>query len=384
MLSCNTKIGSFCATNKDWQEILSAEPYCLKIKEDKDYIIFNYDQIRSDFNNPMVREARGIIFKKDNWTYPVCWAFNKFGNYIESYIPDINWDTAFVTEKIDGSLIKVWYDDTWHISTNGTIDAYEAELNDIKMPNFGSYFKVAVEKYYDEIESFFCILNPDLTYMFELVGPYNRVVIPYDELDVYFLGARNKITGEEFTFADIQFQDSIKFKRPRVFPLTSLEDCIKVSKNLSWNQEGFVVSDSTFNRVKIKSPAYVLAHFMRNNNRITRKHLIRVVLENEVEEFLCYASDYKDCLLETQKLMRAYLNIGNKLISVCRLMIDKISRADYARLVKALPRIYQGLLFYNYDHNATAEDYTSGWSENKWEEYLEAFEMLKQEITESD
>ena len=162
------------------------------------------------------------------------------------------------------------------------------------------------------------------------------------------------------------------------------EDCIKVSKNLSWNQEGFVVSDSTFNRVKIKSPAYVLAHFMRNNNRITRKHLIRVVLENEVEEFLCYASDYKDCLLETQKLMRAYLNIGNKLISVCRLMIDKISRADYARLVKALPRIYQGLLFYNYDHNVTAEDYTSGWSENKWEEYLEAFEMLKQEIIESD
>ena len=384
MLSYNTKIGSFCATNKDWQEILSAEPYCLKIKEDKDYIIFNYDQIRSDFNNPMVREARGIIFKKDNWTYPVCWAFNKFGNYVESYIPDINWDTAFVTEKIDGSLIKVWYDDTWHISTNGTIDAYMAELNDIKMPNFGSYFKVAVEKYYDEIESFFCILNPDLTYMFELVGPYNRVVIPYDELDVYFLGARNKITGEEFTFADVQFQDSIKFKRPKVFPLISLEDCIKVSKNLSWNQEGFVVSDSTFNRVKIKSPAYVLAHFMRTTNVITRKHLIRVVLENEVEEFLCYASDYKDSLLETQKLMRAYLNIGNKLISACRLMIDKISRADYARLVKALPKIYQGLLFYNYDHNATAEDYTSGWSENKWEECLEAFEMLKQEIIESD
>ena len=80
----------------------------------------------------------------------------------------------------------------------------------------------------------------------------------------------------------------------------------------------------------------------------------------------------------------SYLNIGNKLISVCRLMIDKISRADYALLVKALPKIYQGLLFYNYDHNVTAEDYTSGWSENKWEEYLEAFETLKQEIIESD
>ena len=33
-------------------------------------------------------------------------------------------------KKIDGSLIKLWYDNNdWHISTNGTINAYEAEVN---------------------------------------------------------------------------------------------------------------------------------------------------------------------------------------------------------------------------------------------------------------
>lgn len=393
MLSYNTKIGSFCATNKDWQEILSAEPYCLKIKEDTDYIIFNYDQIRSDFNNPIVQEARGIIFKKDNWTYPVCWAFNKFGNYGESYAPEINWDTAFVTEKIDGSLIKVWYDDTWHISTNGTIDAFKAELGGVKFESFGDYFLDTLAIYTppyifrDCFTEFTYQLNEEYTYMFELVGPYNRVVIPYEEARLYFLGARNKYTGEERFCTEAEKKDlgvAVTFHKPVRYSLSSLEDCIKVTENFGWDQEGFVVADANFNRIKVKSPAYVLAHFMRNNNVITRKHLIRVVLENEVEEFLCYASDYKDCLLETQKLMRAYLNIGNKLISVCRLIIDKISRADYALLVKALPKIYQGLLFYNYDHNATAEDYTSGWSENKWEEYLEAFETLKQEIIESD
>ena len=57
--------------------------------------------------------------------------------------------------------------------------------------------------------------------------------------------------------------------------------------------KGFVACDAQFNRVKIKSPAYVMAHFARNNNVITRKHLINIVVNNEIEEFLCYASDYK-------------------------------------------------------------------------------------------
>ena len=81
----NTELGRFCAEHNDWEELLTQEPYCMKIKEDGPYVIFNYDQIRSDFNNPLVREARGIIFRKGKWDYPVCWAFNKFGNYGESY-----------------------------------------------------------------------------------------------------------------------------------------------------------------------------------------------------------------------------------------------------------------------------------------------------------
>ena len=124
----NTAIGSFCARREDWEQVLTQEPYYIKIKEDGPYVMFSYDQIRSDFSYNIVREARGIIFRKGKWETPVCWAFNKFGNYGESYAPEIDWNTAFVTEKIDGSLMKVWWDGDWKISTNGTIDAFKAEL----------------------------------------------------------------------------------------------------------------------------------------------------------------------------------------------------------------------------------------------------------------
>ena len=60
----NTELGLFCYMHDNWRELLTQEPYNLKISEDGPYVMFKYDQIRSDFNNPIVREARGIIFRK--------------------------------------------------------------------------------------------------------------------------------------------------------------------------------------------------------------------------------------------------------------------------------------------------------------------------------
>jgi hypothetical protein len=378
---CNTEIGYFCKTREDWLETLSAPPFCLNIKRDGKYVMFSYNQIESDFNHKIVREARGIIFENGKWENPVCWAFDKFGNYGESYVPEIDWDTALVTEKIDGSLIKVWWDGDWKISTNGTIDAFKAELGDIHMPNFGEYFMKVINKYYGFFENFVESLNVDLTYMFELVGPYNRVVIPYEKSDVYFLGARNKYTGEEYYFCNDLLVGALGlgcFKRPKRYPLYSLNACIKAAEEFSWDQEGFVVVDATGNRVKVKSPAYVLAHFMRNNNVITRKHLINIVLINEVEEFLCYASDYKDELLSCERHIKALLTLGNTFAAICR-KARSMPRNAYAEMVRTFPKMFQALLYLNYDRDYTMEDFTSKWHLNKWEEYLEELERLENE-----
>lgn len=383
----NTELGLFCYTNDNWIELLTQEPYNLKISEDGPYVMFKYNQLTSDFNIPMVREARGIIFRKDDFSHPVCWPFNKFGNYGESYAPEIDWSTAFVSEKVDGSLIKVWWDGNWKISTNGTIDAFKAELNDIKMPNFGEYFKLALERYYPArvyrtaFDDFTIDLDEDKTYMFELVGPYNRVVIPYDKPAIYFLGARNKYTGEEFNCSSLSAGalGMGYFKLPKQYPFNSLEHCIKIAEELPWDAEGMVVCDAQFNRVKIKSPAYVMAHYARNNNVINRKHLLQIILSGETEEFLCYAADYKEELEKLQNLMKAFCNVGDQIAKSCQRLYD-IPKKDYANWVKTLPNIYQDLAFRNYNNVMSTKDYTAGWNENKWETYLESFEQLKEEL----
>ena len=84
----NSYICNFINENPyDWQEKLSKYPYFLKIKEDDGLYIFNYDMLafevleeateekeaviaRTNFNLPIVQEARGIIINPEmSWKY---------------------------------------------------------------------------------------------------------------------------------------------------------------------------------------------------------------------------------------------------------------------------------------------------------------------------
>lgn len=370
----------FLKENENWEEILTGEPYYIKVKRDGPYVMFNYDQLRSDFSSILVQQSRGIIFRESTLE-PVCVPFFKFFNAGEPNAAELDWSTAFVSEKVDGSLMKVWWDGEWRSSTNGTIDAFKAELGDIKFESFGEYFIETLLKYYNSSTEFYGTLDEDKTYMFELVGPYNRVVIPYDEPAIYFLGARNKYTGEEFN-CSLEVAGALgmaRFILPLQTSLFSLDDCIKATERMSWDEEGLVVCDAQFNRVKIKSPAYVMAHYARNNNVINRKHLLQVILSGETEEFLCYAEDYREELEKLQGLMKAFCKVGDQIAKSCQRLYD-VSRGTYAEWVKTLPKIYQDLAFRNYNNILSTKDYTSGWNEHKWETYLESFEQLKTDL----
>ena len=368
---CNTKLGNFCLEHDNWQELLQEKPYCLKIKQDGPYIIFNYDQIHSTFSNLIVQEARGIIFRTGEWKNPVCWAFNKFGNYGESWVHDIDWESAFVTEKVDGSLMKVWFDDVWHISTNGTINALDASTGDIIVNNFDSYFYLALKNYFDSPEDFFKHLDPDLTYMFELVGPYNRVVVEYPEPALYFLGARDKCTGTEVRFSDIKDLSKI-FKVPQIYKLDSIDACLEVTEAMDWQHEGFVVADKNFDRVKVKSAAYVLAHYLRNNCVINRRHLLRVIIEHEEEEFLCYASDYADALMEVKAEVLSFKNQAENLVLTAREW-RHLNKKDFALRTQELPKVFHSIIFRNYEQDVSVDDFTKAWDSTRWEKILDEF-----------
>ena len=273
----------YIKNNPNWEIDLTKKPHCLTVKRDDDFILFSYSQIESDFYNPIVREARGIILNAD--FSPVCVPFYKFGNYGEGYADKIDWNTVVVQEKVDGSLIKVWnYKSEWHVSTNGTIDAKKCELpTDVAgYKTFYDLFRVAAENSGLDIS----LLDPDYTYMFELISPYNRVVVPYKEIKLIHIGARNIKTLEECNL-------DIGIEKPKVYAMKSLEDCIQLAKELPYDQEGYVVVDKDWRRIKIKSAAYVAIHHLKCN-LITSARIIELIRTNESDEFVTYFPEYTD------------------------------------------------------------------------------------------
>ena len=92
------KLIEFIKNNIDWEQKLQDKPYCITIKRKDNFIIFNYNQIESDFYNPIVKECRGVILE-DKTFKPVCVPFYKFGNYGEGYADTIDWSAARVQKK---------------------------------------------------------------------------------------------------------------------------------------------------------------------------------------------------------------------------------------------------------------------------------------------
>lgn len=370
----NTRLGEFCATYSNWEELLSAEPYNIKIKRDNDFVIFNYNQLSSDFCNEIVREARGIIFKEGEWECPVCHAFDKFGNYGEPYVPELDWSSVTVSEKIDGSIIKLWYyNNVWHVSTNSNICARSAAIDDIRRDNFEQVFWEAVNKHTSQHE-WLQTLDTEYTYIFELVSPYNRVVIPYEYTDIYFLGARNNVTNQQYgcDFLSAGVLHMNMFPRPVLYNMQTLEHVIDVANELPWDSEGYVCYDKNFNRCKIKSPKYVMAHFARNNNVITRKHLIDIILQGEMDEFLIYAADYADHIKRTKQLMDDFVDVINTAGLMAR-SLRKLTIVEATDIVKKFHKLVQPIMFINLKRDFSGKDFVSNFTVYKWERIIETF-----------
>ena len=286
----------------DWEEKLSSDPYNLKISRDGPYVMFKYNQLSSDFSNPIVREARGIIFREDNWKC-VRRAFDKFFNYGEPNAAEVDWNK----------------------------------------------------------EIFEHFASKNVCYTFELVSPQTRVVIPYEKPDLYFIGRRVMRTEREGNPKDSIVSEI--FKTPKEYDFHSAQDVVNAAKELPWDEEGYVVVDSGFNRVKIKSPAWLAAHYARSNNSISKESLIQVILDGEQEEFLVYADDYREEIESVEQEMKDFVKDLN---DAAREMKKK-----YAAEVVKYPKSIQPYLFSKINNRDASDWVKENMTTSKWVKYLE-------------
>lgn len=263
----------------DWEALLKKPPYCLKISHEGEYILFKYNHYDSIMREPIVQEARGLIINMKTKKV-VCHSFNKFFNYDDSNSKPIDWNSAKVLDKIDGTLVNLWWDNNeWHWSTNGNIDAFKGTTN-IKADTFGNCIIRAItneELTYDEFLSYF---KPAYTYMFELVTPANILVTKANEDKLYYLSCRNMITGKE------EIKTVLPVIAPKQYHFNNIKEVVEAANKFDDQHEGYVVVDNNYNRVKVKGKEF-LKSFYINNFQLSKHQLMDILLQKEVyDEFI--------------------------------------------------------------------------------------------------
>ena len=157
--------------------------------------------------------------------------------------------------------------------------------------------------------------------MFELVSPWTRVVVPWKDNDLYFLGVRdNKTFDEQLPFSH---ELAKKFKTPKKFDLHTLDDCLAATKDMPWDEEGYVVVDKHFNRVKVKGAAYVAAHHLKNNGVMSTSRAVELARANEIDEVLSYFPEFKTDLLDVKAKYDALVKEFSRLdAAVAKWLVD--------------------------------------------------------------
>ena len=354
------KVQEFIKGNSDWECLLSSEPYCISISHDtmhgRELVMFKYDQIRSDLSIPLVQECRGLIL--DARTFEVVsYPFNKFFNYGEPLAVDVDWGSAYVTQKLDGSIIKVVnLDGNFLISTNGMIDAFKCSLPENygrPFDTFGQLFIEGLKWYGLRMEDFDRLFKPGITYMFELTSPWNQVVVNWSVTKAWFIGVRDNRTFKETFFGDSELAHV--FDTPKVYPITNIGECVAAAKVLPDSEEGYVVVDKDFNRIKVKSPRYVQLHYMAGNQIWSPSRVMEIIRDNEVSEYVAYFPKFKVAFDAIKAKYDAYVrelkDIQTYIDNLLEVYNGSMLKKDFAKWVFANNGIrpYSGFAFSYFD-----------------------------------
>lgn len=290
---------------------------------------FKYNQIESPMGTAIAQQCRGIILDADNNWEVVCRTFNKFFNHGENHSVQIDWESARVYEKLDGSLMQLyWYDNQWNVATSGTPDA-ECQVN---LGNIT--FKDLFWKTWNDL-GYRLPDETDYCHAFELMTPFNRVVVRHMEPRLVLIGTRNVKYGYEM----VPYVTDEGWEVVKQYDLKDLHSILNTLEDIDpYNQEGYVVCDKYFDRVKIKSPKYVAIHHVIGS--MSTRNMLEIVRAAEGDEFLAHFPEWKEFHNE---LKEKFESLVKEAEGVWNTHKGIQGQKSFAMAVKHLP--YSGALF---------------------------------------
>ncbi len=291
------------------------EQYAIKFNICGDLVSLKYDQLDSPKTNPVVCECRGLVLELDTFKV-VVQQFHRFFNYgEESNVSEDDLSKMVIQEKHDGSLMSLYFHDgEWKCCTSGNPTA-QSHVGELEI-TFADLFWEALGK--KDINT---ILEEyrEYTFTFELTAPQNKVVRTYGKPALVLLGARFR--QKELTPDYIEeLSELLNVELPTMYNLNTLDKILDSWKVLRPDEEGYVAVDyskrdayGNFLRCKIKNPAYVALHRLKDSSCNSQRALLQVVLMGEVDEVITYFPEYTDVIRSFESSLKNWREAHNEL-----------------------------------------------------------------------
>jgi hypothetical protein len=359
----------------------------------------NYDQITVKDEDPLSQECRGLILatvdgrslnsqaKMENGrlnfddvvmgeTIVLNYSFRRFFNSGMVCAAEIDWNHPHLTihEKLDGTLIQCYFDTIsrqWCVATRSVP---EADLPCAGGLTFRQLFEKALTNHLKlSWQDFTAKLDPNLSYAFELTTPYNAIVVQHSESRIHFLTARDIRTHQELHHNDPQFD---WFPKPVSYSVATLEDVLSfVNSRPARENEGVVVkqgflhSNGSYDRVKIKSNEYTLAHRLVSSVGVSERNQLEVILEGKEDDVVgLLPPELAEKLTEMKGQYAAWLKKQEQIFQQVKAeaLAKDGTRKTFAILAKAAAPTYVHPLFYLYDGKTVKEYVRSGFKQGCW------------------
>lgn len=310
----------------------------IRVQQKDDMYLYNYsDIVIVPRNHPMLVKCRGLVVRKDGTilNYPFDRFFNDFESDCKS---DIDWSTAVAQEKIDGSLISVFHNGKdWEITTRGSF--YPKLDSGSESIDYAEEFKRLFKN--------FSLLDKDKCFIFELVSKKNRIVTKYDWEFVTLIGARDLGTLKEKSQNWLnEFAILIEVIRPKQVSVQNIEECKKLFEGLRPDEEGLVIVDNQFNRIKLKQESYLKMSKVKSLKDEEIFEYVKGNLEIDAEfihSFPEVEEKINEIMLKWEEYQREFEVILNKFYPYL-----KVSRKEFAIRVVQYPR-FRAALFAHVD-----------------------------------
>jgi RNA ligase len=215
------------------------------VRKQRNLLIFNYNTMAQYDGrwNFFERVSRGLIINARSGEI-IARPFDKFCNWFEGG-RRARGHIVTVMEKLDGSIGILYRTSTgYRIATRGHFDSPQAEWATDFLNN---YLDLAG-------------LPQELTLLFEIIYPENRVVIDYgNREDLVLLAARNRFTGDYLPFFPDLYELAQRygFTLPKVYSFNDISQILEKTGQLDANEEGYVVEFSDGSRFKFKGDRYL-------------------------------------------------------------------------------------------------------------------------------